>query len=272
MEIHIIGSNGKEVFWLSEMLSRPRQGRIVSYAELFYEWRKKHNCWEKEPTYWREIDGHAVPFFGAIQFISRSDIEAYFDERYTHSEWKKKMCTENKNAMTYYSGEDYKHINRNLRKCHKENIPIDRCWEMSSEEREHIRNLDQAISSYVLEEPIRVYRSIGNNMRDTLLSKIKNKENFSDGAYMSSSCYRLCKMLHRRGTDLMVIDVPPGKGYGAYIAEYSKYQNQHEFLMSRFIELKPIEAKEIGGRYVFFMEAVLTKGKNRSNHNLPFVW
>lgn len=92
-----------------------------------------------------------------------------------------------------------------------------------------VNGLDSVISSFELSDDIVVYRGIN------LFREFTKNETFTDNGYMSTS------FTHGFDTELqnatMKIKVPKGKGYGAYIKNYSNYKKEEEFLLSRGTKL-----------------------------------
>lgn len=92
-----------------------------------------------------------------------------------------------------------------------------------------VNGLDSVISSFELSDDVTVYRGIN------LFRNFTKGEFFKDEGYMSTSFTHGFDTEFQNAT--MIIKVPKGKGYGAYIKNYSNYKKEEEFLLSRGTEL-----------------------------------
>lgn len=189
---------------------------------------------DKEPDYFytdKEGNIHPCTYPDSLNFLSVKNLKNFFKNSKKHTDWIKKLSEATINAIKFYTGENYEDLNAGLRAGRYDNL--ERNWHLTANQKEKTKELDSLIKTYELESPMIVYRStdpmvmIGYGKGDT----------FEDPAFLSTSCYSEAKIVNRKNSSLMIINVPQGKGIGAYIGDKSEYENQYEFLIKRKAKL-----------------------------------
>ncbi len=183
---------------------------------------------DKEPDYFytdknRKVHPCTYPY--RLNFTRIGDVDAHFDNSETHKEWKK-YIEQNKpkrDAIVYYTNATYKALNEALRK--GESTAITENPLLTSDQCKKIIELDDVIKNYELERSIRVYRALGIGIIDKFFES--QDKIFPEHAYSSTSCYKYSSILYRQNIDFLIIDIPKGKGIGAYISDYSVYPKQY---------------------------------------------
>ena len=132
----------------------------------------------------------------------------------------------------YYTGPAHKELNEALRK--GKDMDLKENPFLTTDQFIKTMYIDEAIAQYELERPMRVYRAVDSNV----MNKCLKNGIFTEHAYLSTSCYKYSSILYRQNTDFLIIDIPKGKGIGAYIADYSAYPKQYEFLIKREAKFK----------------------------------
>lgn len=95
-----------------------------------------------------------------------------------------------------------------------------------------IFHLDKAISKFETPVPLRVHRIVSKDMMPKFLEAQKNGGIFVEDGYCSTTLIQ--GSFGDEGNDInLVIDVPPGKGIGAYVEDVSEYGGEYEYLMAR---------------------------------------
>lgn len=150
-------------------------------------------------------------------------------------------------ALYTYAGEKFAWINSWLR-TGKMNPP------KGAYDDEHrktdIRDIDYAISKFSLNKPLTVYRSSDSS----LLGKEKMTyeqmrsmvgKTVNDKAYVSTSTVRELPGEQTVGGEVnYVINVPKGKGVGAYIPKFSENPQEREFLLARGMDYKIVDVRK----------------------------
>ena len=120
---------------------------------------------------------------------------------------------------------------------------------------EMVHNIDFALSTFELREPIRVFRTCDERMMDRLASQLGGV--FKDDGYVSTSA-----ITEKVASGNIVIqnDVPAGVGHGAWINPLSGSEDkEYEFLMPRGSEYKVNRMYQRGDDTVFEMEYIGNK-------------
>lgn len=162
---------------------------------------------------------------GAKKFQEVTD-DSIFDK--SVKEWRGAITTKEDNAVYEYTGDLYDPLNGALR-------GIKGYGDPSSFDTE-IQELDSALSKFNLTRNISVYRGVssaafgGGDIPEvgTILQ---------DKGYMSTTVKKSVAATFDKGY-ILKINVPKGKGRGAYVRSISQYSNEHEFLMKRSSKLK----------------------------------
>ena len=189
---------------------------------------------EKEADYFytdKNGNVHPCTYPDSLNFLSVKNLKNFFLNSKKHTDWIEKLSEAAISAIKYYTDRTYKKLNEGLRAGRYDNL--ERNWHLTANQKEKTKELDSLIKTYELESPMIVYRSadpmvmIGYGKGDT----------FEDSAFLSTSCYSEANIVNRENSSLMIINVPKGKGIGAYIGDKSEYKNQYEFLIKRKAKL-----------------------------------
>lgn len=178
----------------------------------------------------------ATEFFGQRpeRSLRRTDRELYnqMREAYENSmfgSWNNNLSMDEVASIGAYSGDAYSGINGLLRHCMTEKM-VD-SWN-STEARslqDMIQNIDSAISRFDLKSPIKVYRTCEKDVLRNL--KLEPGSTFHDDGFVSTS---VISEKVASGNIVMEINVPAGKGHGAWINPLSGAQDEEwEFLLQR---------------------------------------
>ena len=153
--------------------------------------------------------------------------------------WADGLSAEEIGAIADYSGDGYLGINGLLR--HQVTQKMAENWNafrnMSLDNA--IKLLDKAIDKFDLKAPIKVYRTCENDV----LEKIKVGSIFHDEGFGSTSV--LSKKV-ASGNVVMEINVPKGRGYGAWISPMSGSVDEYEFLLQRGSNYKVKKIRKSG--------------------------
>lgn len=163
-----------------------------------------------------------------------------------YGQWKKSLSAEQISDIRDYSAGMYEPLNSYLRKRNG--------WEeIDAEAMNKIKNnLTSAIERFEVKEPITVYRYTGTNTFATSdLSSLVGKE-WNDPGFMSTSP-SLEGVENAIGINkeiLLQIDVPAGKGIGAYINDIATIGKdvEYEFILKNDTTLKIIEVDTSGDK------------------------
>ena len=169
-----------------------------------------------------------------------------------YGSWENGLTSEESMAIGSYSGDTFSGINGLLRKQMTEKMV--KAWDATERTgiRDMIGNIDSAIGKFELKDPIRVYRTCERDVLDAL--RAKPGAIFRDNAFVSTSA--LSKKV-ASGNVVMEIDVPPGKGHGAWINPLSgAMDEEYEFLLPRGSEFRIIGVEQRGEDTVLKMEFI----------------
>lgn len=177
-------------------------------------------------------------------FADGKDAKKYFTSCKSHKDWIKSLNDEELQAIGGYTQDDYAGINGYLRGGRRDA----QYQEFYSAWKKQIRDIDKAIDRYVNEEPFKTYRFVDNDVLGIYKLDISDIENWAgktitDKAYMSTT---LNPATFENNADefVMHIDVPKGKGIGAWVNELSSYENiEYEYLLRRNTTVKINHAK-----------------------------
>ena len=166
--------------------------------------------------------------------------EAY--ESSMFGSWYKNLTGEQTASIGNYTGDAYSGINGFLRGQMTEKMV--NSWDALEKIpiKEMIHHIDDAISEFDLKEPIRVFRTCDADVLESL--KLNVGGTFRDDGYGSTSV--LSKKV-ASGNIVMQIDVPAGKGNGAWINPLSGAEDEeYEFLLPRGSEFKITGVRQSG--------------------------
>lgn len=177
-------------------------------------------------------------------FVDGKDAKKYFTSCKSHKDWIKSLNDEELQAIGGYTQDDYAGINGYLRGGRRDV----QYQEFHSAWKKQIGDIDKAIDRYVNEEPFKTYRFVDNDVLGIYKLDISDIENWAgktitDKAYMSTT---LNPATFENNADefVMHIDVPKGKGIGAWVNELSSYENiEYEYLLRRNTTVKINHAK-----------------------------
>lgn len=166
--------------------------------------------------------------------LRKSNREEYDNklEKYRQSpfgKWYEDLSSEESSAISAYSGDDYSGINGLLRKEMTKKM-VD-AWNNSSSTtiQYKIKNITMAIDKFEIKEPIKVFRTCEEDVFYKLKKEIGST--FIDDGFTSTS---ILQEKVASGNVRMEIDVPAGKGIGAWINPLSGAEDEEwEFLLQR---------------------------------------
>ena len=182
-------------------------------------------------------------FFGGEKFKDRKNS--------MEGIWKKQLSEDEKDVIRWYCADGYADINQYLRKYGD--------WEYINKDlvNEAIKDMDSAISKFSLESNISVYRAIEPSAFGGLNADFTKLigTTYTDKAYMSTSPLLSSTAVNK--DLLMQIDVPKGKGIGAYINSISGFKDEeYEFLLARGTKCEIYEISELDGKPLIKMRVI----------------
>lgn len=172
-----------------------------------------------------------------------------------YGKWKAGLSADSKDALYSYTADGYGDVNDYLRKANG--------WEHINANMviEQMKHIDEAIESFVLKESITIQRGASESSLDVLFSGAPVDElseligrKYHDDGYMSSTAL-LGNTVATTKPVVFEIDIPAGKGRGAYINEFgAQYEDvEYEFLIKRgadFTITDISEDEDLGKIYV----------------------
>lgn len=149
----------------------------------------------------------------------------------TNEKWEQSLSNQEKEAIRWYT--NYSDTINNYLRGNIENVNpviINR-----------INCIDNAIDSFELSEPISVYRNIS--------EKYDRQQSYKEKGYTSTSISEQSVLNRANDNDLIyVYDIPAGKGYGAYINNFSSYKNdEYEFLIGSGTKFEEVDRRVKNG-------------------------
>ena len=217
---------------------------IISILNDFWN-RIRDKLKDKIPLAWRTLkDKMIIPIYTPIVFSRRDIIDAFFMSQSRHRYWERHLTEEQDYAINAYTGNKFKSLNAALRSIYDRGLTVYSYGTgLTGDQRRIIKGMDEALVNYKLENPLRVYRGISPDVMDNFIKDHNPGDFFYDGGYLSASCYSGTKIVNvdvktEKCKDMIIIDVPEGKGYGAYINFHSQHPDQYEFVFSRKVRLK----------------------------------
>ena len=151
-----------------------------------------------------------------------------------HGKWMKELSDDERVSISDYTGGGYYDLNNYLRKTGD--------WQSINSEKEEFlaKNIDSAISRYMLKDNIRVQRGAMENVLDELISQYGDDSAgligkiYKDSGYMSTTALYGNPVATTKPV-VFEIDIPAGVGRGAYVNQLAgQYQDaEYEFLLPR---------------------------------------
>lgn len=154
-------------------------------------------------------------------------MQAYRESMF--GEWYENLTSDQTVSIGSYSGDAYSGINGLLRGEMTEKM-VD-MWNATESRtiQDMIQNVESAIDNFELKDPIKVYRTCENDVLESLQLSVGSS--FHDDGFGSTSV--LSKKV-ASGNIVMEINVPAGKGHGAWINPLSGAEDEeYEFLLQR---------------------------------------
>ena len=202
------------------------------YSKLFENY--------EEPAISEQItfsDGEdANKYFGKRpeRSLRRSDREEYDRQmeiynQSSYGQWHNKLSPNQIGSIGEYCGDGYIPINGLLR--HQMTEKMVEAWNGVGNHlvQDMIDEIESAIDEFELRNPLEVYRTCENDVLDNLSLKIGDR--FHDDGFGSTS---VLKNKVASGNIVMEIDVPSGKGLGAWVNPLSGAEDkEYEFLLQR---------------------------------------
>lgn len=169
-----------------------------------------------------------------------------------HTQWEKSLTESQHASISSYCADGYADINNYLRKYGD--------WKNINAEKVLVqtKDLDEAISSYMLKENIQVYRAIQSEAFKEYWGDMQALvgTEYSDPAFMSTSPFRGSSAVNK--DCIMVMDIPAGKGRGAYINNLSGFKDEeYEFLLARDSKFTIQSVEELENEVIIKMEMIL---------------
>lgn len=157
---------------------------------------------------------------GARSFQEVDD-DSIFDP--SVEKWRDNITSAELDATIEYTGSAYTSINNALRKD-------------TGYYKDTINEIDKSISKFNLKQDIIVYRGVSSAAFDGgVIPEVGTI--LQDKGFMSTTVRKSVASDFDKGY-ILKINVPKGKGRGAYVKSISNYPNEHEFLMKRSSKLK----------------------------------
>ena len=192
------------------------------------------------------------------KFASGKDVHKYFGgsdvilkkRKSAEKQWLSSLTKDEKNAISNYCGDGYYNINAYLRQ-------ITGAEHLGTPQiKEYIDSLDTAISKFDLKDNITVYRGVDYDalsdidLNDAVGAKIEDK------GYMSTSPVHVD--ISDRKDCLLEIQVPSGKGLGAYVNSLSGFKNvEYEFLLKRGTRCEILSVDTSGEKPIIKMRVIV---------------
>lgn len=163
--------------------------------------------------------------------------------------WNDSLSGEETDAIMNYAGSDYSGINGLLRGEMTERMVEN--WNATgrTDVRDMIQRVESGIDKFELKEPITVYRTCEKDVFESLSQKVGST--FRDNAFTSTT---VLNESVASGNVRMEINVPAGKGVGAYIGSTYGQPDEHEFLLQRGTEFTVRGVSKVGDSYTIKMD------------------
>lgn len=172
-----------------------------------------------------------------LSSLDYKEADAWMNNNSNYKSWQDKMFDEEIDETIYqYTAERFALYNNYLRR--GDTSRFSEYYNKEDANRE-IRELDKAINEFKLDKPITVYREsdsslLGKNGMSYEQIKALEGKSVIDKAFTSTSTRKSLPGEQTVGGEIKYkIDIPAGKGHGAYIAKYSENKQEQEFLIKR---------------------------------------
>ena len=163
--------------------------------------------------------------------------------------WNDSLSGEETDAIMNYAGSDYSGINGLLRGEMTERMVENWNATGKTDVRDMIQRVESGIDKFELKEPITVYRTCEKDVFESLSQKVGST--FRDNAFTSTT---VLNESVASGNVRMEINVPAGKGVGAYIGSTYGQPDEHEFLLQRGTEFPVRGVNKVGDSYPIKMD------------------
>lgn len=163
--------------------------------------------------------------------------------------WYDSLSGEETDAIMNYAGSDYSGINGLLRGEMTERMVENWNATGKTDVRDMIQRVESGIDKFELKEPITVYRTCEKDVFESLSQKVGST--FRDNAFTSTT---VLNESVASGNVRMEINVPAGKGVGAYIGSTYGQPDEHEFLLQRGTEFTVRGVSKVGDSYTIKMD------------------
>lgn len=163
--------------------------------------------------------------------------------------WNDSLSGEETDAIMNYAGSDYSGINGLLRGEMTERMVENWNATGKTDVRDMIQRVESGIDKFELKEPITVYRTCEKDVFESLSQKVGST--FRDNAFTSTT---VLNESVASGNVRMEINVPTGKGVGAYIGSTYGQPDEHEFLLQRGTEFTVRGVSKVGDSYTIKMD------------------
>ena len=163
--------------------------------------------------------------------------------------WNNSLSGEETDAIMNYAGSDYSGINGLLRGEMTERMVENWNATGKTDVRDMIQRVESGIDKFELKEPITVYRTCEKDVFESLSQKVGST--FRDNAFTSTT---VLNESVASGNVRMEINVPAGKGIGAYIGSTYGQPDEHEFLLQRGTEFTVRGVSKVGDSYTIKMD------------------
>ena len=173
----------------------------------------------------------------ALNRKSYQETTDWFNQYGNYEDWQEDIFDKEYDETIYkYTGEYYDLVNTYLR---TGNFQQPNKWFEQSDMDKMVSELDYAVSSFNLKRPITVYRASDTSIFGAPNMSYEQLRSFigktvTDKGYLSTSTLKSLPDEQTVGGNISyVVDIPAGKGNGAYIAKYSENSQEREFLTKR---------------------------------------
>lgn len=184
-------------------------------------------------------------------FNTENEADTAFDLSYQH--WRKQINSSEKNEIEEYTGSAYVPINGVLRETSNPPSQVKDSYLARAD------NISSAISKFELTENIVTYRGVNLDAfgllgGDNIFSAETEKgmkalvgTTFVDKGFMSTSAVKSSAFNSKDAK--ISINVPKGKGRGAWVKPLSTYFYENEFLLQKGSGLKITKVEKVGGHW-----------------------
>lgn len=207
-------------------INNRQEDYVKKYAEKKQRYELFLQQWAESGERYNEVANSTAKIYKQIY---EDEIELFFGDELVR--WEYMRSAEELKAIREYTANNSIAINaylrgKNIMGTDKENT------------QRQITLISSAIADFNLERNILVYR-----IED---EEINNGERFILKGFTSTSINRRILAINYDDCVQYQIEVPSGKGRGAYISNQSKYKNEYEFLLQRDTKVKVIRKQSNG--------------------------